>query len=110
YVVDILDRDIRATPDDDVLAPTRNTDVSVAIAPRAVPGHQPTVSGKALLGESGALNIADEGVCAAGDQIAFLLGAHFRARRITHSYLHFLAGPTFAGHYLLRGCIGLDVA
>ena len=47
-------------------------------------------------------------MCAAGDQIAFLLGAQFRARRITHTYFHFLAGATVGGDHFLRGVIRLD--
>src|SRR5438105_3298967 len=68
-ILDLLDRDVLPTADDDGLAPTRNADVSVGIALCTVSGLQPSADGKALLGEALALNVADEGVGAAGEQV-----------------------------------------
>src|SRR5437762_11487816 len=91
HILNFLDGNVFATSDDNVLGATGHPDISVGIAPGAVAGLEPAVGREALLGEGSALDVANEHVRAASEQVALLPRAKLRAGRVADTDLHFRA-------------------
>src|SRR6266852_3615470 len=59
-VLNLLDRDVLATADDDVLAPAGNADEPHDVHHRPIAGREPAIWCEVLLGKAPTLHIADE--------------------------------------------------
>ena len=59
-VLNLLDRDVFATADDDVLASPGNADEPHSVHHRPIAGHEPAIWCEVLLGKAPTLHIADE--------------------------------------------------